>query len=292
MHTEDDLKVALLDFVERNEPDTHAVRAEIEHRLSTSSRRDHLGGQRGRWTLLISVAACIAVVVAMAVGFSLGRSHSVQPPAETLPPTSAPTVLGAHQFPGTVVLSQFQGTGSQTLEIGQHSVPASSELAAVFLCHGKGSIDIAHRISTSCSDNGTGGLGLDDGTRTLQITVAAATTWKVALIVQPKIQTNGSVGYPDFVFNTNDTGLGSGTGRGDGTIQLTPAATGPYVIWLKCTGTGVTITSPTRPTMKDYTKTCFDGYDYEWTVAKGAATGELEIAAAAGTTWSILVLPA
>lgn len=290
MHTEDDLRIALLDFVERSEPDEHAVRVEVERRITDSPR---LIIPRGRWTVLASVAACIAVAIAIALGVHFSGLHSTTPPATK---TSPPTVFGGRLYPGGKVVAEFEGTGSRKLQLGQYAVPAGSELVVEVQCHGKGWVAIEHLFSAPCSDTASAGRSVQPDTRTLQLTVGAATTWKVALVVQPNPRMNGSVGYPDSVFSDGSSAdpasLGAGSGRGDGTVTLRPASPRQgYQIWLRCTGHGVTITSTSKSVKNDYTKTCFEGWDYQWDVARGTVPTKLTVTASTRTSWEIIVLP-
>ena len=297
MHTDDDLRIALLEFVERNEPDELAVRAEIERRLQEPGGRNRSTEHGSRVRTLVSVAACIVLVVAVAVGVHLSRTHRSTPPA-TPPATPGPTVLGAPQFPGTIVVAEFHGTGSQTVGVPRRSIPSGSQLAVVVRCHGTGSIAVEGNrtealFSQSCADGLSEGGSLDNSDSTVQITAAGNTSWQVALVIQPLSRTNGTVGSPETgVFASGPTTLGVGTGRGNGTVDLVrPNSTQLYQLYLTCTGDGVTITSSAQSVQDDYTKTCFDGWTYSWTLPKGTLPAQLHIAASSNTTWTVAVNP-
>lgn len=281
MITETELRTALADFAHVADADEHAVRDRIEASLRTP-RRD----LRSRLIPLAAIAACIALAVGIAVTVQQFRTHDRTPPSHHTSAVPAPTVYGMRQFPGTVVLAEFSGTGTQTIDASGYPKPASLEYAFVYVCHGQGAFGVSDEFfRPGCG--GAGGATLR-GTNLSALRVETSPTvhWQLTLIAEPPTRTNAMIG--NFPVPTGDGVLGQRTGMGNGTVVLTHAA-GSYRIWVTCNGTGVTINSNSAAVRNDYTKTCFAGYNYAWDVKNGSAPTTLEIAASANTSWTLTV---
>ena len=289
MPTETDLRSALASFADEAGADESAVRDRIHTRMIAPARPLRL-----RLAPLAAVAACIAIAVGVALTIVVIRHHHT-PAATHTPPPPGPTIYGMPQFPGTVVFAHFSGTGSKTFDAGNYTTPKGMSLAVVITCRGTGRIAVAsgvleHGCSPTLLSAGGGDIEAEQ-LHPLTITTAETSAWQLTLIARPPSQTNAGVISPPVTANDEPT-IGTGSGRGNGTVSLAPAAArGGYDIFATCTGSGLTISDDSKVVRNDYTHTCFAGFSYNWHVAKGAAPTELKVRSSPDTSWTIVVTP-
>jgi hypothetical protein len=200
-------------------------------------------------------------------------------------------------LPGSTVVGEYSGIGPSTVHPPAHELAAGHELAIRAVCQGGGFADVGPVHVPTCTNTPVGAVFAEADAGALEITAAEGTRWRIAVIDQPKQETNGALQYPAAsvlgVPNPPDL-LGARSGTGSANVSLARAVDGlpaaAVRVFLRCRGTGVTLSSSDGRFDGNYTRTCFPGWSYEFDIARTSLPGTVHVAAAPRTTWRLVVV--
>jgi DNA-directed RNA polymerase specialized sigma24 family protein len=201
----------------------------------------------------------------------------------------------AQPLPGTKYLAEYGGTGPTIVQPGPHQPRPGYQLAVGVVCSGEGPVVVGPIAVASCT---APVMGQTDSASiaSIQISVPKATKWRVTVVEQPIVDTNGSLANPpdSSLDNPHQAGvIAAAKGKGSSTVPLaessTPGAKHDLQISLLCQGAGVSFTSVDHAADEKYTHTCFAGWSVEFVVSGATVPGTLNVTAAADTTWTLTV---
>jgi hypothetical protein len=199
-------------------------------------------------------------------------------------------------LPGTVVLGQWAGRGSTTIDAGSHAVMTGHVLDINAVCAGAGPVTVGPVDLETCVSP-VAGEATGYPTVSLKVKAPKGTRWRFALTDQPQTGTNGALARPpDPALESPNAPnvVGFRTGSGPATIPLKAPATAkaPYNlrIALTCAGVGLTLSSSETQLDGKYTHTCFAGWSYEFDATEAKLPATLSVQAPVGTTWRLVVI--
>lgn len=248
--------------------------------------------QLSPWLILgVALLAAGGIGIGVAVSGPGGGSTRHQPSGSsgTLP---APV---ARPLPGTRLLVQYAGTGPRTLHPHPPAARAGREIALALICRGAGPVSAGPVAVAACSVPVTGQV---DGASiaTLRVRAPAATRWRIAIVEQPVIDSNGGLANPPdpSLRDPKQPGVvAAAHGSGPATVPLAAPPGGrasrDVRISLLCSGAGVTLRSADGSANGKYTRSCLPGWSYEFDVVGAALPGTLYVEAAPGTKWQLTV---
>ena len=297
MPTDQDLRLLLNELAADGARDVLHVRRIIDDRTTVSDRpRRRVDRRRLLGVVAVAAVAVVAVVLALSL---TGRSSTPQP-AGPPPLTPVPTL-----YPGARVIDTIRGTGNADLNLDLPRVRADHEITATVICSRPETITVGGTEAMTCPTVAGDG-GTVSGPR-LEVRTAADNRWAITVVDEPRTQTNGAVLTPAVdITSRRGTPLAIASGRGTRTVSFpaTPAeafpspgvplvpgnpVTGGARIELVCQGSGVSFSSRDHSADGQYTRTCFAGSSYEFTLTNLSSPGRLTVTASPDTTWTVQV---
>jgi DNA-directed RNA polymerase specialized sigma subunit, sigma24 homolog len=258
-------------------------------RVETPPSRDR---QLSPWLIL-----GVALLAAGGIGIGVAVSGPGGGPTRHQPSGSSGTLPAPvpRPLPGTRLLAQYAGTGPRTLHPRPPVAEPGREIALALICRGAGPVSAGPVAVAACSVPVTGQV---DGASiaTLRVRAPGATQWRIAIVEQPVIDSNGGLANPPdpSLGNPKLPGVvAAAHGSGPATVPMTAPPGGRsnhnVRISLLCTGTGVTLRSADGSADGKYTRSCLPGWSYEFDVVGAALPGTLYVEATPGTQWQLTV---
>ena len=239
----------------------------------------------------------VALLAAGGIGIGLAVSGPAGRPTPDQPSGSSATLPAPvpRPLPGTRLLAQYAGAGPRTLHPHPPAAGPGREIALALICRGAGPVSAGSVAVAACTVPVTGQV---DGTSiaTLRVRAPHATRWRIAIVEQPVIDSNGGLANPPDP-SLRDPKLpgvvAAAHGSGPATVPLTAPPGGRsnrnVRISLLCAGAGVSLRSADGSADGRYTRSCLPGWSYEFDVVGAALPGALYVEAAPGTSWQLTV---